>query len=67
MTMQKMHRPKSDVERLYLPRSEGERGLVQLEQTFKTTTIGLDTYLISTENPLLQSVEHHEDKKKLLS
>ena len=31
LTMYKMHHPKSDVDRLYLPRMEGGRGLLQLE------------------------------------
>ncbi len=35
------------------------------ELTFRTTTIDLDTYLTSTEDPLLQLVEHHQDRKKL--
>ena len=67
LTMEKMHHPKADVDRLYLPRAEGGRGLVQLELTYKTTTIGLDTYLTSTEDPLLQLVKHHEGRKKLYS
>ena len=33
---------KSDVDRLYLPRTEGGRGLIQLELSFKSTTICLD-------------------------
>ena len=65
--MEKMHHPKADVDRLYLPRAEGGRGLIQLELTLKTTTIGLDTYLSSTEDPLLQLVKHDEDRKKLYS
>ena len=67
LTMEKMHHPKADVDRLYLPRAEGGRGLAQLELTFKTTTIGLDTYLTSTEDPLLLLVKHHEHRKKLFS
>ena len=41
LTMYKMHHPKSDVDRLYLPRTEGGRGLIQLELSYKATTIGL--------------------------
>ena len=67
LTMERMHHPKADVDRLYLPRAEGGRGLIQLELTFKTTTIGLDTYLRSTKDPLLQLVKQHEEGKKLYS
>ena len=40
-----MHHPKSDINRLYLPRKEGGRGLVQLELSLKMSIIGIDTYL----------------------
>ena len=36
---------KTDVERLYLHRKEGGRGLIELETAFKAATIGLDHYL----------------------
>ena len=47
MTMYKTHHPKSDVDRLYLPRTEGGkcRGLIQLELSYETTIIGPDKYL----------------------
>lgn len=44
LTMTKMHHPKADVDRLYISRKAGGRGLVQLEITYKTTTIGLNPY-----------------------
>jgi len=52
LTMAKMHHPKADVDRLYIPRKAGGRGLVQLEITYKTTTIGLNTYLNSKDDYL---------------
>ena len=48
--MYKMHHPKSDVDRLYLPRTEGGRGFVQLRLSYKTTTIGLDKFLQETHD-----------------
>ena len=42
LTMYKMHNPKSDVDRLYLPRAEGGRGLIHMELSYKTSTIGLE-------------------------
>ena len=36
MTMHRMHHPKADVERVYLARKEGGRGLIQLKCTYKT-------------------------------
>lgn len=40
-----MHHPKPDVDILYVRRSEGGRGLFQLEVTYKTTKIDLPIYL----------------------
>ena len=46
-----MHHPKSDVDRLYLPGTEGRKGLIQLELSYKSTTIGLDKYIQETQAP----------------
>ena len=59
-----MHHPKADMERMYLPRNEGGRGLIRLETAYKTATIGLDTYLDTTNDPLLVIAKEHEKKKK---
>ena len=40
--MYKMHHLKSDVDGLYLPRTEGGRGLIHMELSYKTSTIGLE-------------------------
>ena len=42
LTMYRMHHPKADVDRLYLPRSEVGRGLIQIELTYKIATVGLE-------------------------
>ena len=63
LTLSKMHHPKADVDRLYLPRNAGARGLIQLEPTYKTTTIGLDTYLKNTDDALIKLVQEHDGKK----
>ena len=36
---------KADVERLYIPRKDGDKGLIDVETAFKTATIGLQHYL----------------------
>ena len=65
--MYKIHHPKSDVDRLYLPRTEGGRGLIQPEPSYKSTTIGLDKYLQKTQDTLLHFVKDHDDRKSLYS
>ena len=67
LTMYKMNHPKADVDRIYISRKEGGRGLIQLECTYKTTTIGLETYLREKNETLLRQVYHHEEHKKLYS
>ena len=46
LTMYKMHHPKSDVNRLFLARTGGDRGLIQLELFYKTTIITSRRYKI---------------------
>ena len=45
-----MYHPKADKDRLYLPVSEGGRSLIQTEQTYKTTTIGLHKHLKTSKD-----------------
>ena len=59
LTLERMHHPKSDVDKLFLPKSEGGRSLIQLETAYKTTTIGLDTYL-NTKNDFQKSSKTKE-------
>ena len=49
--MYKMHHPKFDEDRLYLSRTEGRKGLIQLELSYKSTTIGLDKDIKETQAP----------------
>ena len=41
LTKFRMHHPKSDVDRLYVVRIDGGRGLNQLEMAYETALIGL--------------------------
>ena len=67
LTMNKMHHPKADVDRLYIRRSEGGKGLLELELLYKIITIGLQTYLDSTQDWMLQLVDRHEKTKEVHS
>ena len=45
LTLNRIHQPRADVNRMYVLRKEGGRGIINLEMCFKTTTtIGLNTY-----------------------
>ena len=62
-----MHHPKSDINRIYVPRKGRGRGMINLEMYFKATTTGLNTYLLSSDDRMLNLVLKHEKKKKLHS
>ena len=63
LNMHKMLHPKADVERLYLPRKDGGRGLIELETAFKAATIGLDHYLKYKDGQYPKQVFHFERSK----
>lgn len=67
LTMNRIHHPKSDVERLYLQRSCGGRGLIQIESHFKVSSIGLQLYLKNKEEKIIKEVLKHENTKKVYS
>ena len=43
-----MHHPRADIERLYIKRKNGGRGLIQLELIYKITIIRLNKYFDAT-------------------
>ena len=52
------------MDRMYLPRNEGYRGLIQLETAHKTATIRLDTCFNTKNDPLLVIAKEHQKNKK---
>ena len=67
LTKERMHHPKSDVDCMYLPSSLEGRGLIQIETTYKTTTIGVAIYLEKSDDPFLKLVNQHEESRKSYS
>ena len=64
ITANRIHHPKAYVDRFYFHRKEG-CSLIQLEMSYKTTTIGLDTYIQNNYDWMIQLVNQHERNKKL--
>ena len=60
-----MHHLKAGVDRLYIPKNKGGRGMMQLELRYKTSTIGEHKYLTTTTDWMLQLVLPHDKTKKL--
>ena len=45
LTMYKMDHPKADIDRLYVKRKEGGRGLVQIEAAYEAEIMNIAEYL----------------------
>jgi len=54
------HHPKADVDRLYVPRKQGGRGLMQLEEAYKVEITKLVEYVDRKEDPLIWTVSMHQ-------
>ena len=55
MTMHKALHPKSNVDRLYISRNEGGRGLISVEDTIETSKIGLERHVQESKERLLSA------------
>ena len=64
MTANKAHHPKASVDRLYLKRVDGGRGLLQIEESYQLAVIGLATYLESQPADNMLSAALKFDKKR---
>ena len=62
LTLYKMHHPKADIDRLYVKRKEGGRGLVQVEAAYRSETINIAEYLNTKykEDQFINIVKCHE-------
>jgi len=62
LTMYKMHNPKADIDRLYVKRKEGGRGLVQIEAAYKAEIINIAEYLNTNykEDPFVNIAKNRE-------
>ena len=47
--------PKSDVDRLYIPRKEGGRGLISIEDCVELAISGLEVHVHGNEERLIQA------------
>ena len=53
MTMHNALHPKKNVDRLYIPRKEGDRKLQGVEEAVKLTKLGLENYVMESRERLL--------------
>ena len=63
LTMHGMLHPKSDVDRIYIPRKEAGRGLIEIETAFKVAIVGLNHYLENKSTLSSNMIIMHEKTK----
>lgn len=63
LTMGGMHHPKADVDRLYIKRRNGGRGLIELQSAFEIAIVGLSDYLNLEKDKFCRMVKAHESTK----
>jgi hypothetical protein len=63
LTMHGQHHPRADINRLYVPRKERGRGLMQVEGAYIAETVNLVEYVESKEDLLIQIVRIHQHNR----
>ena len=61
MTMHKTLHPRDDVDRLYVPRKEGGRGLASIEDSVETSIQRLEDYKEKHERGLITAIRNNTD------
>ena len=69
LTMYKMHHPKADVDRLYVKRKEGGRGLMQVVAAYEAYIINNADYLNTNykNDQFINTVQHHESTQPTMN
>ena len=67
LTMHNGLHPKSNVDRIHIPREEGGRGLISVEDCVESATLGLERYFNDSDERLIKSARkisggHNETK-----
>ena len=65
--MNQMLAKKADVDRIYLPCQEGGRSLMNLENEYKATMIGLQTYMTNKDDVQIHAVLRQQNYMALHS
>ena len=62
-----MHHPRADVQRLYVKRKNGGRGLLEVWSMYQQAVLGLSEYIESENSRLIQIVKLNDSLKKKYS
>ena len=61
MTMHKALHPRDDMDRLYVPRKEGGKGLASIEDSVVTSIQRLEDYIEKQERGLITAIRNNTD------
>ena len=61
MTMHKALHPRDNVDRLYIPKKEGGRGLASIENSVDTSIQRLEDYIEKHERGLITAIRNNTD------
>ena len=64
MTMHKALHPRDDVDRLYVSRKEGGRGLISIEGSVDTSIQRLEDYIEKHEGGLITAIRNDTDNDR---
>ena len=67
LTINGMHHPRADVQRLYVERKNGVRGLLEVWSVYQQAVLGLSEYIESENSRLIQIVKLIDSLKKKYS
>jgi len=67
LTTKGTHQPKADVNRLYIKRSTGGNGLVELESISDAAFVGLSKYIQQGKERLTRLVQEYDIRKNKYS
>ena len=63
VSMHGVHHPAADVDRLYAPCSDGDRGLQQIESTYQSCIARLNCYLADSSDRFMQTIRECDSGK----
>jgi len=69
ITVYKTHHPKADIDRLYVKRKEGGRGLLQIEAAYEAEIINIAEYLNTSykEDQFVNTFKSHESTQPIMN
>lgn len=67
LTMNRMHHPKAAVERLYMPRAEGGRGLCRVMDVWRDEMSNLASYIYNPSDNLCKIINHFDNNEPIYS